>query len=166
MELAEPTMLLEHVGDAVGVGTVTVTQEMIDEFAHATLDEQWIHVDVERARNGPYGATIAHGFLTLSLIPHFLDQVVTVRRIDATLNYGVERVRFPAPVISDTLLHAEVVLTEATPVAGGIQVRYQVTVTSEGTPKPHCVCVVIVRYLFTTQHDDAQPRAASEEATA
>lgn len=164
MELAEPTMLLEHVGDVVGVGTVTVTQEMIDEFAHATLDEQWIHVDVDRARNGPYGATIAHGFLTLSLIPHFLDQVLAVRNVDATLNYGVEQVRFPAPVISGTLLCAEVVLAEASPVAGGIQVRYQVTVTSEGTPKPHCVCGVIVRYVFTPQSDDALPGAASEEA--
>ncbi|GAA3776808.1 3-hydroxyacyl-thioester dehydratase HtdZ [Microbacterium kribbense] len=165
MELAEPATLLEHAGEVIGIGEAHVTQEMINAFAHATSDHQWVHVDIDRARRGPYGATIAHGFLTLSLIPHFLDQVISVHDVSATINYGLEHVRFPAPVVVGTLLRAEVVLAQAHVVGDGIQAQYQVTITSAASPKPHCVCGAIVRYVRTPGHRDARPGAADEEAT-
>src|SRR4051794_34928686 len=96
---ASPSDLAASVGADLGVTDwLTVTQDQVDKFADATLDHQWIHTDTERARNGPFGGPIAHGYLTLSLASHFLAQLATVENIAMGINYGVDRVRFPSPV--------------------------------------------------------------------
>ncbi|WP_308465862.1 MaoC family dehydratase [Rathayibacter soli] len=139
--------LLGSIGEILGEGTIEITQAMVNEFAHATDDEQWIHVDQERARTGPFGATIAHGYLTLSLVPAMLSQAFTVENAAAILNYGVDRVRFPAPVPVGSTIHADVRLTEASIVDGGVQANLLVTMTGSSSSKPYCVANVVVRYL-------------------
>src|ERR1700750_2237980 len=96
---ASPIEVLSAVGTTLGpTPAITVTQDQIDKFAEATLDNQWIHVDTERAKAGPFGTPIAHGFLTMSLAAHFLSKLVHVSNISMGINYGVDKVRFPAPV--------------------------------------------------------------------
>lgn len=136
------------VGTEIGVGDwITVDQERVDRFAAATGDHQWIHVDPERAAAGPYGGTIAHGFLTLSLIVPMTAQVMTVSAARVALNYGLDRVRFLTPVPVGGRLRGRVELTALTEVPGGVQAHRLVTVELEGAARPACVAEAIARYL-------------------
>lgn len=117
----------------------TVTQQQIDTFAEATGDHQWIHVDAEKAAQGPFGTTIAHGYLTLSLVPMLSWQVYTVEGIRMGVNYGSNKLRFPSPVPVDSKVRAGVELVSVTPGGGGYQVLTRVTVEAEGGSKPACV---------------------------
>ncbi|MFI7586521.1 MaoC family dehydratase [Spongisporangium articulatum] len=138
--------LLELVGESLGPSSwVEVTQEMVDAFAAATGDHQWIHVDVERAQAGPFGGPIAHGYLTLSLIPRFLPELIEARGFSMGVNYGCERVRFPTPVPVGRRVRAGMVVDEVTEVAGGAQFRATITIELEEAAKPACVAVVLLR---------------------
>ncbi len=126
---------------------VTVTQAQVNQFADATLDHQWIHVDPERAKAGPFGAPIAHGFLTLSLLSHFFEQAVTIREVRMGVNYGLNKVRFPAPVPVGSRIRARMTLQACEPVdRGGVQVTWAVTIEREGGDKPVCVAESLARY--------------------
>jgi acyl dehydratase len=125
---------------------VTITQEQVNLFAQATGDHQWIHVDVERARQGPFGAPVAHGFLTLSLLPVFFESALVVRRSALGVNYGLNKVRFTAPVPVGSRLRARLTLLSAEPIAGdGLQMTWGVSVEREGVEKPVCVAESLVR---------------------
>ncbi|WP_433622657.1 MaoC family dehydratase [Nocardia sp. CA-120079] len=117
----------------------TVTQEQIDLFAEATGDRQWIHVDPERAAQGPFGTTIAHGYLTLSLLPQLVWQVYRVEGVQMGINYGSNKVRFPSPVPSGSRLRAGVELVKLEPTKAGVQVTALVTIEREGSDKPACI---------------------------
>lgn len=132
----------EHVGDT---DWMDVTQEQVDRFAEATGDDQWIHVDRERAAEGPFGGTIAHGFLTLSLIPLVLPQVLDIRGFAMGVNYGLDRVRFPAPVPVGSKVRAGVAVDEVTDVSGGVQAAYLITFEVDGGEKPVCVARFLER---------------------
>jgi acyl dehydratase len=148
-EIADITELQNLVGQEVGISEwLEVTQERIDAFADATNDHQWIHVDVERAgKESPFGGTIAHGFLTLSLLPHFgWNAMVMKQQFRMTINYGCNKVRFISPVRCGSRLRGRHVLLEVSQVEGGWQTRWQVTVEIEGQNKPACVAETIGRY--------------------
>lgn len=136
------------VGQEVAVSDwVTITQEQVDRFADATGDHQWIHVDPERARQGPFGAPIAHGFLTLSLLPRFFGSTFDVRGVRMGVNYGLNKVRFTAPVPVGSRLRARSTLLSAEPIAGdGLQTAWQVQIEREGGDKPVCVAESLVRH--------------------
>ena len=123
-----------------------VTQEQINTFADATGDHQWIHVDAERAAAGPFGTTIAHGFLTLSLTPLFAQEVYQVRGVTMAINYGANRVRFPDPLRSGDSVRGSVRVESVEDVAGGVQVVTRVTVESRGRDKPCCVADLVTRF--------------------
>lgn len=123
-----------------------IDQERIDAFARATLDEQWIHVDRERAGAGPFQTTIAHGFLTLSLIPHFRRQVLRIEGFSMTINYGLNRVRFPSPVPTGSRLRAHFSIQDVTDVEGGVQELSRVTIERDGIEKPVCVAETVIRH--------------------
>jgi acyl dehydratase len=135
-------------GREVGVSDwLVVTQDRIDAFADATGDRQWIHVDAERARTGtPFGATIAHGFLTLSLISALVRDAVTVDGVRMALNYGLNRVRFVSPVPSGSRIRARVALAKIDDMADSIQAIWNVTIERDGGDKPAVVAEWIVRY--------------------
>lgn len=116
-----------------------ITQEQIDLFAEATGDHQWIHVDPVRAEQGPFGAPIAHGYLTLSLISRMLWEVYTIEGLGMTINYGLNKVRFPSPTPVGSRLRASVELTELTRTDNGAQIVMRVTIEREGSDKPACV---------------------------
>jgi acyl dehydratase len=120
-----------------------VTQQEIDLFADATGDHQWIHVDPKKAAQGPFGTTIAHGYLTLSLIPMLVWQVYTVENISMGVNYGANKVRFPSPVPVDSTVRAGVELVSVEPGAGGFQCVARVTVERDGADKPACVAEIL-----------------------
>ena len=124
---------------------LTITQDMIDRFADVTLDPQWIHVDADRAaRESPYGTTIAHGFLTLSLIPHFRQQIAEVRGVARAINYGVNKVRFPSAVRRDVRVRGvQTLLTTTRVAAGTIRLTSQFVVEVEGETKPACVAETV-----------------------
>ena len=125
---------------------ITITQEQVNLFAQATGDHQWIHVDVERAKNGPFGAPIAHGFLTLSMIPKFFESALTVTEARMGVNYGLNKVRFVSPVPADSRLRARMKLLECAPIdSGGYQSTWEVTVEREGATKPVCVAESLSR---------------------
>lgn len=125
---------------------ITITQEQVNRFADATGDHQWIHVDVERARAGPFGAPIAHGFLTLSLLPVFFESAMAIRRSSMGVNYGLNRVRFTAPVPVGSRLRAHLTLQAIEPIEnGGRQMTWLVSVEREGVAKPVCVAESLVR---------------------
>ena len=124
-----------------------ITQDRIDTFADATGDHQWIHVDPVRAADGPYGGTIAHGYLTLSLTNLFLPQLLDVRDVSLGVNYGVDRVRFPAPVPVGSRIRATAVVTDVVEVTGGVQITTRITVEREGGDRPVCVVDAISRFL-------------------
>ena len=125
---------------------ITVTQKQIDLFAEATGDHQWIHLDEERAKAGPFGSTIAHGFLTLSLLPKFFETALQIRNTRMGVNYGLNRVRFTAPVPAGSRLRAKMKLLACEPVAGdGMQMTWQVTVEREGSDKPVCIAESLTR---------------------
>jgi acyl dehydratase len=143
-----PVELLGAVGTELGpTPEITVTQEQINKFAEATLDNQWIHVDSERAKSGPFGAPIAHGYLTLSLASHFLAQLVQVEGISMGINYGVDKVRFPAPVPVDSQLRARGEILDVKEVPGGVQATTRVTIERVGGDKPCAIVDTVSRYL-------------------
>jgi acyl dehydratase len=125
----------------------TITQEQVNLFAEATGDHQWIHVDTDRAARGPFGTTIAHGYLTLSLIPLFGQQIYRVDNITMGINYGVNKVRFPQPVKVGAKVRAGAEVTEVTDVPGGKQVVVRWTIEIDGESKPACVAETVVRFL-------------------
>jgi acyl dehydratase len=134
------------VGQEIGVSDwITVTQERIQLFADATNDHQWIHVDVERAKAGPFGTTIAHGFLTLSLLPEMAASAFGVRETRMGVNYGLNKVRFPAPVPSGSRVRGLFKLIGYEPLEGGAQLTVQVTMEREGSDKPVCIAESIGR---------------------
>jgi len=135
------------VGQAVSTSDwVVVTQEHINQFAQATGDHQWIHVDVERAKSGPFGAPIAHGFLTLSLIPIFFASAVHIAQVRMGVNYGLNRVRFMGPVPVNSRLRASIKLLKAEPIENeGMQFTWEVTTEREGVAKPVCIAESISR---------------------
>ena len=135
------------VGQAVSTSDwVVVTQEHINQFAQATGDHQWIHVDVERAKSGPFGAPIAHGFLTLSLIPTFFASTVHIAQVRMGVNYGLNRVRFMGPVPVNSRLRASIKLLKAEPIENeGMQFTWEVTTEREGVAKPVCIAESISR---------------------
>ena len=152
-EFASPQALLEAAqagGSAADLGTtdwVTITQEQINQFADATLDNQWIHVDTERAKSGPFGTTIAHGYLTMSLAAYFGGQLIRVGGISMGINYGADKVRFPSPVPVGSKLRLGADLLDVEDVGGGgAQVTMRFTFEVEGAPKPSCVAEIIFRY--------------------
>ena len=125
---------------------VPITQERIDKFAEATGDHQWIHVDPERAAKGPFGATIAHGFLTLSMLPLFLESSVDIRDVKMGVNYGLNRVRFTSPVPVGSELRARIRLKAFDELPdGGVQMTTEVTIERKGSDKPVCVAEAISR---------------------
>lgn len=141
-----------RLGAELGVSDwLEVTQVQVDGFAEATGDRQWLHVDQERARKGPFGRTIAHGYLTLSLLPALLAGVLTAPEVTMAVNYGLNRVRFPAPVRVGSRVRARAVMREVAPVEGGVQVVLAVTVELEGSSKPACVAETVTR-LYTEPH--------------
>ena len=147
--LETPLGLKEFVGREIGVSDwFLVTQERIAQFAAATEDHQWIHEDRERAaRESPYGTTIAHGFLTLSLIPHLAEQVFQVRGGERMrVNYGLNRVRFPAPVAAGSRIRARVALRWLKELPDCVEAEVLVTVEVENTAKPSCVAEWLMRF--------------------
>ncbi|WP_282782759.1 MaoC family dehydratase [Nocardia sp. CC201C] len=148
-EFADFDALRDAVGTEVGVSDwLTVDQRRIDLFAEATGDHQWIHVDADRAAAGPYGGTIAHGFLTLSLIVPLTQQIMTVRRASAGINYGLNKVRFITPVLAGGAIRVRLTLNSVTDVPGGVQAERTVTVELDGADRPACVAESITRYLM------------------
>jgi acyl dehydratase len=139
--------LRQRIGQEVAVSDwLTVTQERVDRFADATDDHQWIHVDAERAARSPFGGTIAHGFLTLSLIPYFLGQSITFPPARMTINYGLNRVRFTAPVRTGARVRARFVLLDLKEVKSGVtDTVWEVTIELEGSERPACVAQTISR---------------------
>ena len=126
-----------------------IDQARINAFADATGDHQWIHVDLERAAKGPFGGTIAHGFLTLALVNYFLPQLLTAEGMKLELNYGCDRVRFPGVVRSGARVRARAQIVSVEEVAGGaVQVKIRVTVEAEGLEKPVCVADTLSRFYF------------------
>ncbi len=125
-----------------------VTQDRVNQFAEATGDHQWIHIDAERAAaESPYGTTIAHGYLTLSLTNKFLPSLITVEKTSMGINYGVNKVRFPAPVPVGSRLRVGAELSSAEEIPGGVQAVITITVEVEGSPKPACVAESLTRYM-------------------
>jgi len=138
--------LQQRVGEELAVGDwVSVDQATIDKFADATGDHQWIHVDPERARSGPFGTTIAHGFLTLSLLPRLAESAIAIDDVRMGVNYGLNRVRFPAPVPVDSRIRARMKLLSYEPIDGGAQLVMEVTIEREGSGKPVCVAETVSR---------------------
>jgi acyl dehydratase len=145
---ASPEALKDAVGTDLGVTDwVEITQDQIDKFAEATLDNQWIHVDAERAKAGPFGAPIAHGYLTMSLASHFLAQLARVEGISMGINYGVNKVRFPSPVPVGSRLRGRGEILEVTDVPGGVQAVTKITIEREGADKPAAIVETVSRYL-------------------
>jgi len=142
----------EEIETAAGeeIGTtdwVEITQERVDQFADATSDHQWIHVDVDKAKAGPFGGTIAHGYLTLSLVPWLGSQVFDLDTPGAKLNYGLNKVRFPNPVLVGSRVRAKVTLGEVTDVPAGKQLTVKYVIEIEKQDKPACVAETVVLLL-------------------
>ncbi|MGX1758913.1 MaoC family dehydratase [Streptomyces lydicus] len=153
--MAQPRVFgsLDELRDAVGeeLGTsdwLEIDQKRIDLFAEATGDHQWIHVDREKAAAGPFGTTIAHGYLTLSLLPAFVPQLMRVDNVKMGINYGTNKVRFPATVPVGSRLRATARIAEVTEVPGGVQLATVVTIEREGGDKPVCVAESVSRFYL------------------
>ena len=135
-------------GEEIGASEwVEITQQRVDEFARATDDFQWIHVDQEKAKAGPFGGTIAHGYLTLSLIPYLSNQVFGVETEGAKLNYGLNKVRFPTPVPVGARVRAVVTVGQVTDLPAGKQLTMKYVIEIEGQDKPGCVAETVVLLL-------------------
>ncbi|PBC81546.1 Acyl dehydratase [Streptomyces sp. 2224.1] len=153
--MAQPRVFgsLDELRGAVGeeLGTsdwLEIDQKRIDLFAEATGDHQWIHVDQEKAAAGPFGTTIAHGYLTLSLLPAFVPQLMRVDNVKMGINYGTNKVRFPATVPVGSRLRATARIAEVTEVPGGVQLATVVTIEREGGDKPVCVAESVSRFYL------------------
>jgi acyl dehydratase len=141
--------LKEFVGREIGVtGWLSLTQKRIEQFAEATEDRQWIHLDHERSnRESPYGTTIAHGFPTLSLVSYFVKEVIEIRRgVCMTVNYGLNHVRFPSPVRSDSKIRARTAVLTLKELSDAVEVTFYVTMESDNSDKPCCVAGWMVRH--------------------
>lgn len=145
--IASVAELRELVGQEVAVTDwFTVKQERVNQFAEATGDHQWIHLDVERSkRESPYGTTIAHGFLTLSLLPLIMQSAISMPEAKLSVNYGLNKVRFPAPVPVGSKVRGRLTLKDVEDIEGGVQVTWLVTIEREGGDKPVCVAESIAR---------------------
>lgn len=142
-----PQELLGMVGQTLGTTEwVSIDQDRIDLFADATDDHQWIHVDPERAAKGPFGGTIAHGYLTLSLAPVLLQEALVVEEFSAALNYGLDKVRFPSPVPVGSRLRATVDLVSAQDKKGAIEAVFRLTYEVDGAERPACIADTVVLY--------------------
>ncbi|MEV0700735.1 MaoC family dehydratase [Saccharopolyspora sp. NPDC050389] len=136
-------------GEQLGTSEwLTITQEQVNLFADATLDHQWIHIDVERAEQGPFGGPIAHGFLTLSLLPKLNSQTYKFEGAKMGINYGLNKVRFPSPVLVGSRVRSTTELADVTEVAGGLQLTVKSTIEIEGAAKPACVAEGLSRVMF------------------
>jgi acyl dehydratase len=139
--------LATRVGEEIATSDwLTITQDRIDQFAEATGDHQWIHVDAERCANeSPFKTTIAHGFLTLSLVPYFKGQTIAYSGVKMGINYGTNRVRFMSPVKVNSRLRATFKLIECEAITGGVQTVFEVSIELEGHAKPACVAELVTR---------------------
>jgi acyl dehydratase len=148
--LSEVDVLRQLVGTEVGVGQwLAIEQERIDQFADATGDHQWIHVDPDRAANGPFGSTVAHGYLTLGLLPYLTQGIeIPVGQPRLAINYGLDRLRFPAPVKVGQRVRARVTLTGVEEVDGGLQIARRIVVEVEGGEKPALVADTLSRLIY------------------
>lgn len=146
-----PEDLHALVGEEMGSSSwVDVTQDHIDSFADLTGDNQWIHTDPERAATGPFGTTIAHGYLTLSLLIPLLEQVLAIENRTSAINYGLDKVRFPAPVPSGSRVRLTATLADAIDVDSGVQVKVDCVFEVEGQERPACVATAVLRHHFAT----------------
>ncbi|GAB3256106.1 MaoC family dehydratase [Nocardioides dilutus] len=146
--ITHPKDLLTMIGQDLGSSPwLDVTQQRIDTFADATDDHQWIHVDVERAKTGPFGGPIAHGYLTLSLLIPLWSEILVIEELDMAVNYGLNKVRFPAPVPAGSRVQVTATLADAEEVAGnGIQATIDAVMHVEGAAKPVCIAQMVHRY--------------------
>lgn len=142
-----PRDLLGLVGKSLGTtGWREVTQPDVNLFAKATGDEQWIHVDVERAKSGPFGGTIAHGYMTLSLIAPLFDDVLKVEKLSMGVNYGLNKARFPAPVPVGSRVRLTADVASAEEIKGGVQIVAAITIDRDGGDKPVCIAEAVLRF--------------------
>ncbi len=143
-----PEAVRAAVGTHLGFSDwLLMEQERVNTFADATGDHQWIHVDPERAATGPFGAPIAHGYLTMSLSNYFLPQIIETKGFSAGINYGVDKVRFPSPVKVGDRIRAGAEMLEVTDVNGGLQTLVRITIEIEGSDRPACVIDSLSRWL-------------------
>lgn len=143
-----PAALLQAVGQDLGyTDWLEIDQQRINQFADATGDHQWIHVDPEKAAAGPFGKTIAHGYLTLSLANLFLPQLMSVQNTSMGVNYGCDKVRFPAPVPVDSRIRGRGEVLSVEEVKGGVQVVVRITIEIEGSDRPACIIDTISRFF-------------------
>lgn len=151
LEIARPQDLLTMVGDDLGTSEwLEIPQADINLFAEATHDHQWIHTDVDRAKDGPFGGTIAHGYLTLSLLIPLWSSMLEFRQIDMAVNYGLNKVRFPTPVPAGSKVRLSATLAGAEDVGrGGIQATIDATMELDGSPKPACIAQMVHRYYHS-----------------
>ncbi|MFI7665861.1 MaoC family dehydratase [Nocardia sp. NPDC049526] len=145
----KPTDLLDLIGTELGSSDwLEIPQRDIDMFAEATHDEQWIHVDVERAKTGPFGGTIAHGYLTLSLLIPLWSEILVIEHRAMAINYGLNKVRFPAPVPAGSKVRLTATLADATDLGdGAVQVTVDAVMEREGADKPVCIAQMVHRYF-------------------
>lgn len=146
----KPTDLLDLIGTELGTSDwLEIPQRDIDMFAEATHDEQWIHVDVERAKTGPFGGTIAHGYLTLSLLIPLWSEILVIENRGMAINYGLNKVRFPAPVPAGSKVRLTATLADATDLGdGAVQVTVDAVMEREGAGKPVCIAQMVHRYFL------------------
>lgn len=142
------------VGREVAVSDwLLIDQQRIQLFADATGDKQWIHIDPERAqRESPYKSTIAHGFLTVSMLPHLFESCLRIDGVGMAINYGLDRVRLPTPVLANQRVRTRLTLEQLVPVAGGVQAHWSATIEVENGSKPACVARMLVRYYPAAMH--------------
>jgi len=147
LSVTRPADLLELAGTDLGSSSSPeVSQTAVDAFAGATGDDQWIHVDVERAREGPFGGTIAHGYLTLAMVIPMWSELLEVKGTSMAVNYGLNRVRFPAPVPVGSRIRASARLAEVEAVSGGVQVVAELVIECDAADKPACVAQAVFRF--------------------
>jgi acyl dehydratase len=145
--ISTPADLIGLVGQPLGTSSWRpITQDQVNLFADATDDHQWIHVDPERAAQGPFGTTIAHGYLTLSLAPSFISEVIEIEQLSAALNYGLNKVRFPAPVPVGSRVRGVLTLESAQPRGPAIEATVELVIELEGSERPACVAMAVVLY--------------------
>lgn len=149
----QPQAMMGEIGKRLATSDwLLIDQERVNQFAEATGDLQWIHVDPDKAKSGPYGGCVAHGYLTLSLVNLFLPQIIDVQRFQWAVNVGTDKIRFPAPVRVGSRIRGYGELVDAEEKKGGIQAVIRVTVEIEGEDKPACVVDTISRYFPEVSH--------------